>query len=211
MMANIVLILLNFSKKYWHILVLILFGFLIYTLTKSVFELKQELEQSKTNLIEIQNENSNLVFKNGELKDFLKVQNSKEKRIIDSIARAYNIKLKQIKQAQVAHISYVDTTFHVIDSTFITYKEVEILKDSSYVIPFAVNKDCYNINGEIFSRDSCSTIGLNRVEFMDDIVRIKYKKKKWYEFWKWFCKPKPEYITIGRCSNVEFKNFEEED
>ena len=210
-MAKILVILLNFIKKYWYIPVLILFGCIIYTLTRNVVELKQELKQSKSNLIEIQNENSNLLFKNGELKEFLEIQNSREKRLIDSLARAYNIKLKQIKQAQVAHIHYIDTTFHIIDSTVITYKEVEVLSDTSYVIPFEVNKDCYNIDGEIYSRDSTSTLGLNKVEFTDDIVRIKYKKKKWYEFWKWFCKPKPEYITIGRCSNVEFKNFEEVD
>lgn len=210
-MANIITIVLNTLKKYWYIPVLLVLGFLIYLLIKSVFELKGDLEQSKTNLIEIQNENSNLLFKNGELREFLKVQNSREKQLIDSIARSYDIKIKQIKQAQVAHLHYIDTAFNIIDSTVITYKEVEVLKDSSFVIPFAVNKDCYNIDGKIFSKDSASTIGLNKVEFTDDIVRIKYKKKKWYEFWKWFCKPKPEYITIGRCSNVEFKNFEEED
>lgn len=210
-MINILAILLNFIKKYWYVHVLILFGFLIYALTRNVVDLKRELEQSQTNLIEIQNENSNLVFKNGELREFLEVQNSREKQLIDSIAHAYNIKLKQIKQAQVAHIHYIDTTFHTIDSTVITYKEVEVLSDTSYAIPFEVNKDCYSIEGEIYSRDSTSTIGLNKVEFTDDIVRIKYKKKKWYEFWKWFRKPKPEYITIGRCSNVEFKNFEEVD
>ena len=190
-------------------IIIAVLGSFLYISVKRIFNLNREIELQSANILEAERENSNLVFANGQLKDYLEAQNTRETRLIDSLARDYNIRLKRIKEAQVTHVHYIDT--NIVDSIHIVYKVIEKIDSTRFKKPFEVNKDCYHIAGAIETADLTSLVAFDSVEFNDDIVYIKYTKRaKWYEFWKWFKPKRPESITIGKCSNVTFKHFEEE-
>ena len=203
---------LNFLKSNYKIVLLALAaGFVVYSINLKIEnrKLHRSIENQRENLKELEKKNGSLVFNKKDFKDYLKTSNSAEIKRVREVAKGNNIKLSEVKEAQVSKYHFIDTIFH--DSIVPVYREVSILNDSQYSRPFTLTKECYEIEGFINSKDRNSTLLLSRVEFTDTLVNIVYEKKpKWFQFWKWFRRRKVERISVGKCGNIEFRNFKEE-
>ena len=94
----------NFLKSNYKIMLLALAaGFVVYSINLKIEnrKLHRSIENQRENLKELEKKNGSLVFNKKDFKDYLKTSNSAEIKRVREVAKGNNIKLSEVKEAQV--------------------------------------------------------------------------------------------------------------
>jgi hypothetical protein len=159
---------------------------------------KQQLEVVSNNFKQLESDNYSLEMDKKQLTDYIGDLNTKFKQEIDSVVKAKDIKIKDIKQ-----LVNNKTIVTVTDTVFMPAEEVKIENDSIYRLTFSVDSACYKAVIYALSKDEHTTVNLHELTTENDSYYIvHYEKKKWWQFFK---KRKLVVTTVSNCGESTTK------
>jgi predicted nuclease with TOPRIM domain len=171
---------------------------LVYVLKNELSETKEQLEKTTTNFKQLESDNYSLELSKKELTDYIGDLNTQFKQEIDSVTKANDIKLKDIKQ-----LVNNKTVVNIIDTVFMAAEEVKVENDSLYKLKFTVDSACYKAVIYALTKDQSTTVNLHELETENNSYFIvHYEKKPW---WKLFKKRKLLITTVSDCGTSETK------
>jgi hypothetical protein len=189
----------NHIKPYFKVILGILM-FLLVLFTINLYnkntELKLDNARITTNINSLNTKNSALFMKSKELKDYIKRQNTKHKVEIDSILKAHKVKIKQLQSYQKIVMTITDT-----DTIFVEHYKPVLLNDSVYDIEFNNVRKCFKISGYLRTKDSTSTVHIDKLEGVNNIYVTKSYKKTFWDY-VFFRKGKLITIKTSDCGEV---------
>lgn len=214
-------------KKIYLYIAVVALALFVVLLIKNNISLKSSVKNRDTIIENIEQDNATLIFEKGQLGKYINQLNTDFKVKIDSLAKANDIKVKNIVAVYETKIKYLNEELVKMQTSKpeVTVPEKDSVKvnrpDSlginlpdtlpTYKIGFENKTQCHTIEGYMVTKDPESEAYLSKVGFEVEVVRIKYKAKpKWFQFWKWFCRRKVEAVIIGDCGEVQVKEFIEE-
>jgi predicted nuclease with TOPRIM domain len=171
---------------------------LVYVLKNELSETKEQLEKTTTNFKQLESDNYTLELSKKELTDYIGDLNTQFKQEIDSVTKAHDIKLKDIKQ-----LVNNKTVVSIIDTVFMPAEEVKVENDSLYKLKFTVDSACYKAVIYALTKDQSTTVNLHELETENNSYYIvHYEKKPW---WRLFKKRKLLITTVNDCGTSETK------
>jgi predicted nuclease with TOPRIM domain len=170
----------------------------VYVLNNNLKETKQQLETTTQNFKQLESDNYTLELSKKELTDYIGDLNTQFKQEIDSVVKANDIKLKNIKQ-----LVNNKTVVTVKDTVFMPAEEVKVQNDSLYQLKFSVDSACYKAVIYALTKDDKTTVNLHELTTQNDSYYIvHYEKKKW---WQIFKKRKLIITTVNSCGESSTK------
>lgn len=165
-------------------------------------KLKAEIEQKANIIKQLEADNYSLTFKKGELEEYIKEGNTRLKQKIDSVTKAYDIKLKDVKKVTVVKVETRVDTIKVPVETSLS------LADSLYHSEFSVDSACFKISGRIIGMDPMPALVFTKLGYENESYYVVYKEpKKWWQFFK---KRKTMIKVFSKCGNVNIQELIEE-
>jgi hypothetical protein len=189
----------NHIKPYFNVILGILM-FLLVLFTINLYnknaELKSDNARIITNINSLNTKNSSLIMTYKELKDYIKRQNTRHKVEIDSILKVHKVKIKHLQRYQKIVVNVTDTDTIIVER----YKPV-LKNDSVYDIEFNNVRKCFKISGYLRTKDSTSTVHINKLECNNNIYITKVYKKTFWDY-VFFRKGKLITTKTSDCGEV---------
>lgn len=182
------------------LIVTILIGF-IWIQKSQIEKLDEKLTRTEYNMSQLESENYSLVFKKGELEDYIKQGNTKFKKDIDSVCNQYDIKIKDLNKIISTHTKTV-----VRDTTYLPSDTVYIKNDSLYVLSFSNKNKCISASVKALTKDPFTKINFELLEADNESYSFVHKQKK--KWWQIFKKRKLMMTTIDNCGESQTKELE---
>lgn len=136
---------------------------------------KSTITRLTNNIEQIGTYNSTLLFKNNELKSYLKDKDTEHKREVDSILGLLKVKPKNLIRYEKIIISNLDS-----DTTTALLEQPIFKNDSTYQIKFKDVRKCLKIEGYIESLDQNPRVVITNTESSNVVYVVKsYKKSFW--------------------------------
>ncbi len=180
-------------------LLILSMGWITQNLYQANKDLKTEIKQKEHNISQLESNNYSLTFKKGELEDYIKEGNTEFKRKIDSITKAHNIKIKDLKKVISTQIKTS------VDTVFVPVETIINLKDSLYHSAFSIDSACFKISGKVISKDQSPKLFFSKIGYENESMYFTYKEpKKW---WQIFKRRKMMLKVVSECGEVTVKEL----
>lgn len=183
------------------ILVLVLSTGIVF-LIKENNENLESISRLSDNISVLNTSNEYLKFKESELRNYLEDLNTTHKKEVDSILSAHKVKISQLKKYQKLTVSTID-----LDTATVNFKEVKLVDDSLYVMPYERATECVSVSGRVISKDKSTQLFIDSIRSENIIYQtISYKKT----FWDWiFGRVGREVVKVSsKCGGVENSEIE---
>lgn len=165
-------------------------------------DLQKDVKQKDYNISQLESDNYSLNFKKGELEKYIKQGNTEFKRRIDSITKAHDIKIKDLKKVTSTKIETV------IDTVLVPVETTINPVDSLYHSAFVMDSACFKIRGKVISNDSMPQIIFNQIGYKNEVMHFVYREpKKW---WQIFKRRKLILKAINECGEISVKELIEQ-
>lgn len=182
-------------------LVLVLSSGIVF-LIKENNENLESISRLNDNVSVLNTSNEHLKFKESELKEYLQDLNTTHKKEVDSILSVHKVKISQLKKYQKLTVSTID-----LDTATVNFKEVKLVDDSLYVMPYERVTECVSVSGRVISKDKTTQLFIDSIRSENIIYQtISYKKT----FWDWlFGRVGKEVVRVSsKCGSVENSELE---
>lgn len=163
---------------------------------KSCKDNKKEALRQEINMLTVTLNNRQLTLKVGEYKHL----EGEFKDKLDSVAKANDIKIKQIQQATIIKTVYKDT-----GSVKIAYRDVISKPDGSFTIPVSYDSQCWGMTGTILTKDALSLFAITEKRANNDIQLV-ITRDKYFLGFLWRTK-KGSYRAFSDCGKVDFTDI----
>jgi len=121
----------------------------------TIKSVKADRDRETLNVQNLTKDRDNSVVKLNLTKEQFEKSNTDWKHHTDSLIKANDIKLRQIKSTVIYKTEYKDT-----GSVKIVYKTISAKPDGSYVIPVSYDSNCWGFSGQILSKDYASKLNI---------------------------------------------------
>ena len=162
----------------------------------------ESISRLNDNVSVLNTSNENLKFKESELRKYLEDLNTTHKKEVDSILSVHKVKVSQLKKYQKLTVSTID-----LDTAAVNFKEVKLVDDSLYVMPYERVSECVSVSGRVISKDKSTQLFIDSIRNENVIYQtISYKKT----FWDWlFRRVGKEVVKLSsKCGTVENSELE---
>jgi len=163
---------------------------------------KSTINRLTNNIEQIGNTNSTLIFKNNELKSYLKDKDTEHKREVDSILKVHKVKIKNL-----IYYSKINNQIIDADTTIITSNESKIQNDSIYRKELKYYKNCLKMSGYVLTKDSTTEAFITNVESLNNIYITKSYKKSFWDY-IFFRKGEEVIQTTSDCGKSTIDNID---
>ena len=180
-------------------------GFIILILCSLIWfqswrinELDESLTRTEYNMSQLESDNYSLTFKKGELEDYIKQNNTKFKKDIDSVCKEYDIRIKDLNKVINTKTKIVER-----DTTYLPSDTVYIKDDSLYVLNFSKQNKCISASVKALTKDKFTKINFEFIEADNESYSFVHKQKK--KWWQIFKKRKLMMTTVDNCGISQTK------
>jgi regulator of replication initiation timing len=164
-------------------------------------KLREQLAETSLNLTEIESDNYSLTMERDQFKEWLETQNTAQKQAMDSVLKAHDIKVKDLKK-----IIDTKTTITIHDTVYMEPVVVESPVDNYYKLHFQRYNECAAVNVSVWTKDATTTLSIDKLETTNQTYSVVYKEpKKW---WQIFKKRKYRMETYSNCGETTIQEIE---
>lgn len=179
---------------------------LLITSILSIFLLVKEHKQLNETIIRLQDNVSELVSDNLNLKlttdELIANKDKKHIREIDSLLKAHKVQIKNLEKYRKVEIVeiYIDTSTALI-------LEPEKIDEEKYQIPYEKSLDCTYISGRMISKDIETQLFFDSIKSENTVYIFEFYKKT---FWDriFFRKGKKQTKVSSKCGEVNLDSID---
>ena len=176
-------------------------GIIVYQSNK-IDNLNQDVKRKDYAVSQLESDNYSIKFKNKkEFEEYIKQGNTKLKKSIDSVSKAYNIKLKDFQK-----VINTNTVITLRDTVFLKSDGPTIKVDSLYYSPFSFENNCLSVGLKVISTDPKPNVKLEKLSAQNEAFSVVFKEKK--KWWQIFKKRKLMMKTFDNCGKSSVKELE---
>lgn len=195
-------LILDFLRKNWKIVLLVVFALLFYRQIRVISDLKKENARKDINLSQItKKDGSELTLTHEEYKTISTEVTQK----IDSVAKVAKIAIRAVKNAEVISYTYKDTT--KVQALTAPVQEVTappLMAVRYFKIPVNEQGLCWGFKGYILSSDSESTLTITERTASNSIQRLEVSKR--FLGFLWFTK-KSTFKAFSDCGEIKINKI----
>lgn len=158
--------------------------------------LKYKNTRLTENLNQLNVKNSELVFTQNELNNYIEAKDTQHKKEIDSLLKELDIKPKNLIRYQKIYIHNIDT-----DTTIVAVEQPRLVNDTLYQTKFSVDRKCLKIDGIIYSKDSTTRVDITKTEGNNRVYVVKSYFKTFWDI-IFFRKGKVSTEVVSDCGEA---------
>lgn len=182
------------------LIILSLLGIITYK-ENVIINIKKDRDTYKENTKSLLEHNSSINLTNKDLLEFIKNSESKFAQEIDSVTKKYDIKIKHLQK-----LIQIKNEVTEKDPFYLPPVEVIHKPDSTYILKYIRESECFKIEIEAITKDKNTLIKFNKIQSNSESYFLVYKEKK--PWWKIFKKRKLMQKTVNNCGEVSIKELE---
>lgn len=178
-------LIIQFAKKYWKIILIVLLFFALWCLAGYIIELRKENQRISSNFENFSKESDRKFnLTKDEYKNFRDISKTK----IDSVMKENDLLHKKLRSAQVINTTYKDTSktnvthgqaqqISTTDQPKPSNDSIPVIQIKYFKIPVSVNEYCWGMKGVIYSGDPDSKLDITERTANNSIQRLEISNR----------------------------------